>query len=353
MNNETNNERNRLLCPQCGGNLQMKEEGERQFLTCPYCGYSELLEKELTAEEKLALAHQLTYERERGRLRAKAEYESKMRRKMAFRKHLPKLIVASVILTLLGLGVLFTVCNPLQKTIDPFDYVEVVFSGTDGSGKAEIKPLPIDGEGNDIRYSLSEKQFLSEGQSLILRASEGSYNLKENKKTYVVTGLDLYVTDTSQLDEAARNYLHELSENAIHQSYGNGKNFSMLGVLDKRYDTYTDRLYCTVLLSDEHRENCILDVYEITFSNEENSDTVFVAFEITGVVLHKNSAAPLSFENGCFSGDFIHLGNANGWGDGYLGSVHGIRTEEDLDLYIRIGAANHNYTVIQTIPAGN
>lgn len=339
-----------MICPQCGGNLQWKEESKRQFLKCPYCDYSELLEKELTTEEKLILENQLTYERERGRLRAKAEYESKMRRKMAFLKLLPKLIVASIILTLLGLGVLFTVCKPLQKTIDPFDYVEVVFSGTDGQGQARIKPLPIDGEGNDIYYSPSVRDQLSEGQTLILEASRGSYNLKNNKKTYVVTGLDLYVTDASQLDEAAQNYLHELSENAIKQGYSDDKNFSMLGAVDKRYDTYTYRLCYTVLLSDEHRENCILDVYEMTFSSGENSDTVFVAFEITGVVLHKNSATPLSFKNDCFSGDIIHIGN-NGWGDGYLGSLFGIRTEDDLNIYIRKGAANHNYTVIQKIPA--
>ncbi len=350
MSNDTKNkERSRLICPQCGGNLQWKEDGERQFLNCPYCDYSELLEKELTTEEKLILEHQLTYERERGRLRAKDEYESKMRRKMAFRKHLPKLIVASVILTLLGLGVLFTVCNPLQKTIDPFDYVEVVFSGTDGRGQAVIKPLPIDGESNDIYYSLSVRDQLSEGQTLFLEASEGSYNLTKNKKTYFVTGLDLYVTDASQLDEAAQNYLHELSENAIDQGYGRGVNYSMLGVFTKKYDTYTCRLRCIVLLSNGQRRNCILNVYEATFTNESNAETVYIVYELTGVVLHKNSATPLSFENGYFAGDCIDIGNA--YGKGYLGSLYGFRTEEDLDIYIRKGAANHNYTVIQKIPA--
>ena len=350
MSNDTKNkERSRLICPQCGGHLQWIVEGERQFLKCPYCGYSELLERELTTEEKLALENRLTYERERGRLRAKDEYESKMRRKMTFLKILPKLIIVSVILTLLGLGVLFTVCKPLQKTIDPFDYVEVVFSGTDGRGQAIVKPLPIDGESNDIYYSLSVRDQLSEGQMLFLEASEGSYNLTKNKKTYVVTGLDLYVTDASQLDEEAQNYLHELSENAIDQGYGRGVNYSMLGVFTKKYDTYTCRPLRIVLLSNGQRRNCILNVYEATFANENNAETVYIVYELTGVVLHKKSATTLSFENGYFAGDCIDIGNA--YGKGYLGSLYGFRTEEDLDIYIRKGAANHNYTVIQKIPA--
>ncbi|MDO4835907.1 MAG: hypothetical protein Q4B07_05615 [Clostridia bacterium] len=351
-------EKTKLLCPQCGGNMEVETQEGTQLLSCPFCGYSEVYEKELTMDEKIVMAHRLAHARESARLRAQEEYESRQKKSVRTKtvwkqSSLPAwartLIILGVILSVIGGIVLFSRWDPTKKTVDPFQYVEVTFSGTDGEGKAEIKPLPIDEEGNDIRYSLSSHGWLSEGDSIILKASDGSYNLKSRKKTYIVTGLDPYVTDAAQLDEAAQAYLHELSENAIDQGYGRGVNYSLLGVFTKQYDTYTYRPCGIVLLSDGQRGNYILNVYEITFANPENAETIYIVYELTGVVLRKNSAAPLSFENGYFSGDLIDLGS---WDEGYLGSVYGFTTEEDIDLYVRKVAANHNYTVIQKIPAG-
>ena len=353
----------KLVCPQCGGNMEVETQEGTQLLSCPFCGYSEVFEKELTPEEKIIQEHQLAHARESARLKAQAEYQNKLEmnreirrqnreKQQRRRKWIPRLIVLGVIASLIGLGVLFSFWNPAQKTIDPFAFVEVTFSGTDGEGEAEITRRLIDGEANDIRYSLSEHFNLSEGQQVVLHAEDGSFNLKEKNKIYTVSGLDLYVTDEKQLDEAAQAYLKELSENAIRAGFeGNGGDY-WLGILELKFESYSYRPLYLLLLSDGHRKNCILDVYEMTFTKGQYTDTVYVAYEITDVVLRPKSATPLSYKGGTFGGDFINLGDSKGWGEKYMGKINGFTSEQALDVYVKKGAANHNYTIIQKIQRG-
>lgn len=349
-------EKTKLLCPQCGGNMEVETQEGTQLLSCPFCGYSEVYEKELTMDEKIVMAHRLAHARESARLRAYEEYENNRQkrktdgeRQARRRKRISALIVWGVILSVIAFAVLFNVCDPTQKTVDPFEYAEVTFSGIDGEGVAKVNPLPVDGEGNDIRYSFSRERDLSEGQEIILRAEGGSYNLRKKKKTYIVSGLDLFVTDVKQLDDAAQAYLYELSENAIHSGFDGGNNYS-LGVYGKKYESYSYRPLHLMLLSDGQQKNCILCVYEMSFEMGEYSDSILVAYEMTGVALRPKSTTPLSFKKGYFGGDHIHIGDSSGWGKRYMGTAYGFGTEEDLNLYVKKGAANNNYTVVQKIP---
>ena len=189
MNQQTGtdkaNDKTKLLCPQCGGNMKVETQEGMQLLSCPFCGYAEVFEKELTPDEKVIQEHRLAHARESARLKAREEYENKLEKNREIgrqyrekqkrrRKWIVRLIVLGVILSFIGLGILFSVWNPMLKTIDPFAYAEVTFSGTDGEGTAKVEKLPVDGEANDIRYSVSPQNRLSEGQEVVLRAEGGT-----------------------------------------------------------------------------------------------------------------------------------------------------------------------------------
>ncbi len=363
-NQSKDNDKVKLLCPQCGGNMEVETQEGTQLLSCPFCGYSEVFEKELTLDEKVIQEHRLAHARESARLQAREEYENKLEmnrelgrqrreKQQRRRKRMVRLIVLGVILSFIGLGVLLSFWNPMLKTIDPFAYVEVTFSGIDGEGTAKLVKLPVDGEANDIRYSVSPKNFLSEGQEVVLHAEDGTFNLKEKNRIYTVSGLDLYVTDTKQLDESAQAYLHELSESAIRSGFEGKGNDYWLGVLEIKYESYSYRPLYLELLSDGQRQNCILDVYEMTFTKGEYSDTAYIAYEITDVVLRQKSATPLSYKKGTFAGDFINLGDSRGWGEKYLGTISGFTSNQAVDAYAKKVAANHNCTVIQKIQNGD
>lgn len=346
-----------LLCPQCGGNMEIETQEETQLLSCPFCGYSEVYEKKLTIDEKIVLAHRLAHARESARLRAQEEYESRqknsVRTKTVWKQSsLPAwaraLIITGVILSVVGAIVLFSRWNPTKKTVDPFQYVEVSFSGTDGEGKATFKSLPIDGKENDISYSFSYSSWLSEGDKVTLTAEGRSYNLRKRTETYTVSGLDLYVTDAAQLDEAAKEVLSELSEKAIRVGFDGTEDYSWW-VYDKRYESYSYRMLYRTLLSDGQRDNCVLDVYELTFTMGGETDVVYTGYEMTGVILRRNGTQPVVVKDGQFTGDYVHIGDGRGWGDRYMGTVTGFVSKEAVDLYLQEQTAQHSYTIVQRI----
>lgn len=361
MDNSTKtNEKTKLLCPQCGGNMEIETQEGQQLLSCPFCGYSEVYEKELTIDEKIVLAHRLAHARESARLRAQEEYESRQKKNAAKRivwkqSSLPiwakTLIPLVVVWLVIGAIILFSRCNPTKKTVDPFQYVEVTFYGTDGEGKAACRKLPVDGKENDINYSFSSNSWLSEGDAITLTASGRSYNLKNRKETYIVSGLDLYVTDASQLDEAAKAALSELSEKAIRVGFDGVEDYSWW-VFEKRYDSYSARLVSRTLLSDGQRENSILDVYELTFTMGEETGVAYAGYEMTGVILRRNGEQPVAVKDGQFAGDYVYIGDGRGWGDRYMGTMTGFLSREAVDLYVQEQAAQHSYTIIQTIQDG-
>jgi len=108
----------------------------------------------------------------------------------------------------------YTAANlPKPVELNPFDYIEVIFTGLEGKGKAEVvKSEEIDFI-DYISFQFNKSSNLAEGDTITLAYStwvddprEYGYTLPEvTTKQYTVPKLGKYITDFAELTEAGRN----------------------------------------------------------------------------------------------------------------------------------------------------
>ncbi len=110
----------------------------------------------------------------------------------------------------------YTATNlPKPTELNPFDYVEVIFTGLEGKGYAEFKKSEEIDFMDYIRFEFNKSSNLAEGEviTLAFRVSssyidplEYGYTLPEaTTKQYTVPKLGQYITDFAQLTESGRN----------------------------------------------------------------------------------------------------------------------------------------------------
>lgn len=100
------------------------------------------------------------------------------------------------------------------QTFDPFDGIEVSFSGIAPDGRAEISGYPTDKAAENFRYDIDRRNGLSVGDTVTVTASMYyaddliQYCIEnygkipsETSKTYTVEGLDSYIRSIDQVSE--------------------------------------------------------------------------------------------------------------------------------------------------------
>ncbi len=113
---------------------------------------------------------------------------------------------------------------PELKDFDPFDGINVLFSGVSGEGTASIE---YKGD-KDIRYNLNKTEGLYEGETVTVTAEapygygldeycKNEYGLRPETtmKQFTVSGLGSYLTKLSDIDEITMNKLLDESDKAI------------------------------------------------------------------------------------------------------------------------------------------
>lgn len=288
-----------LVCPRCSAKLNINETNDR--VKCDYCGYEAILVEDKTQENDVRIIEQESYARTKGELDAKIQYENKKRRAGCLTA-----LVAMVILFVIGFFA--TKATEIKKPkVDPFDFVEVAFSGRTGDGEAKIvlKDAKDDIYPEKIYYSIEKASNLFEGDKVLVEAKSDEYRLTKDKKTFQVKGLELYLTDLKTMSKEVLDFIHKKSQAEL------DKNIKFFNV-DMVLDSYQAKNVNTYLLTDKKEKSRLYDAFEVTFKMlDGSSETLYYLQEYASVVERKNPPS-IDFSTTGYQGEMIPLESKGG-----------------------------------------
>lgn len=301
-------------CKNCGAPMQyLKGEGKA---ICEYCGNVVYVDDR--SDE------QRSYESERGKYKAKAEYDDLQEKKASKRQFKRRvmvrlrMLIALIIIVGIGIGVVSCGLHMYDsiKVTSVFDYIDVSFDGVNGSGQAEIslKNGIDDVLLSELKVSAEPKRGLSNGDrvkvstygNVIGDDLETMKRVKAESKYIVVSGLTEYLQDASNLSGKNLEEIQSLSNNAFDR-LSSSKNYANR----ERYG-----IYCCA----GSKGNYVYDVYKVSYKGE----TVYSAVRLEDLLV--KSDGNLSYE-GC--NVVLHLE----WVGGYSG-INGYKSIDSFEQAI-------------------
>lgn len=281
-----------LNCPKCGATINPDMEKGR--CECKYCGHQMLIEKEDTLEEIAAKAQSKAYGFHKGKLQAEAEAGIIREGAVAQKKTMPTLLLIIMVLVIIGV-IVATMSHFAKLKVNPFDCIEVSFKGTDGDGEVVLKMVGKgDVDPTRIDYDVSKSSDLSQGDIISILASSSDYRLTEKSKTYIVEGLDEYLTDLADISAEMMELLDkkaaDIQEINLSSTKGNGTFVNMKPV----------KLF---LLTDGEQSNQLYVVHEVNFATEEGNKTYYVSTGFEGVVLRSGTQTSADMNYGMYYGN--------------------------------------------------
>ena len=288
-----------MTCPKCSAVLKVDDKKEKAV--CEYCGYQVLLEREDTPEEIKAKAHAKSYGYHKGRLDAEAKAQEEAEKKKKNRKIKAILIVVAMIY-FFGFWSLWQTYISTPK-VNPFDYLEVVFTGTDGDGEVVVTVKP-GAEGIDtgkIRFVFSKERDLLQGETVTVTASSDVYLVMEDTKTYTVEGLDEYLQNLEDIPAEALELIHLQAESAQSMNLDNSQESGHF------LDMKPVKLY---LLTDGRLTNHLYDVFEVHFSTDKGEKTFYVVSVFDNIVVRDGEQTSLNMSGGTYMGQLTQV---QGW----------------------------------------
>ena len=301
-------------CKNCGAPMQyFKGEGKA---ICEYCG--NIVYVDDRSDE------QRSYEFERGKYRAKAEYddlqEKKASKRQFKRRMLVRLRMLIALLIIVGVGIGVVSCSlhmyDSVKVTSVFDYIDVSFSGVNGSGKAEIalKEGIDDVLLTELKVSAEPKRGLSNGDrvkvstvgNVIGDDLDTMKRVKAESKYIEVSGLTEYLQDANNLSDKNLQEIQTLSSNAFdrlssHKDYANRGRYG---------------IYCCA----GGKGNFVYDVYRVSYKGE----TVYSAIRFEDLLV--KSDGNLTYEG---YNVVLHLE----WVGGYSG-INGYKSIDSFEQAI-------------------
>ena len=301
-------------CKNCGAPMQyLKGEGK---VICEYCG--NIVYVDDRSDE------QRSYEFERGKYRAKAEYddlqEKKASKRQFKRRMLVRLRMLIALLIIVGVGIGVVSCSlhmyDSVKVTSVFDYIDVSFSGVNGSGKAEIalKEGIDDVLLTELKVSAEPKRGLSNGDrvkvstvgNVIGDDLDTMKRVKAESKYIEVSGLTEYLQDANNLSDKNLQEIQTLSSNAFdrlssHKDYANRGRYG---------------IYCCA----GGKGNFVYDVYRVSYKGE----TVYSAIRFEDLLV--KSDGNLTYEG---YNVVLHLE----WVGGYSG-INGYKSIDSFEQAI-------------------
>lgn len=291
----------------------LKGEGKA---VCEYCGNVVYVDDR--SDE------QRSYEFERGKYKAKAEYDDLQEKKASKRQFKRRMwvrlrmLIALLIVVGIGIGVVSCSLHMYDsvKVTSVFDYIDVSFDGVNGSGKAEIalKDGIDDVLLTELKVSVEPKRGLSNGDrvkvstygNVIGDDLETMKRVKAESKYIVVSGLTEYLQDVNNLSGKNLEEIRSLSNNAFDR-LSSSKDY----VNRERYG-----IYCCA----GSKGNYVYDVYKVSYKGE----TVYSAVRLEDLLV--KSDGNLSYE-GC--NVVLHLE----WVGGYSG-INGYKSIDSFEQAI-------------------
>ena len=283
---------------------------------CEYCG--NIVYVDDRSDE------QRSYEFERGKYRAKAEYddlqEKKASKRQFKRRMLVRLRMLIALLIIVGVGIGVVSCSlhmyDSVKVTSVFDYIDVSFIGVNGSGKAEIalKEGTDDVLLTELKVSAEPKRGLSNGDrvkvstvgNVIGDDLDTMKRVKAESKYIEVSGLTEYLQDANSLSDKNLQEIQTLSSNAFdrlssHKDYVNRGRYG---------------IYCCA----GGKGNFVYDVYRVSYKGE----TVYSAIRFEDLLV--KSDGNLTYEG---YNVVLHLE----WVGGYSG-INGYKSIDSFEQAI-------------------
>lgn len=291
----------------------LKGEGKA---ICEYCGNVVYVDDR--SDE------QRSYELERGKYKAKAEYDDLQEKKASKRQFKRRMwvrlrmLIALLIVVGIGIGVVSCGLHMYDsvKVTSIFDYIDVSFDGVNGSGQAEIflKDGIDDVLLSELKVSVEPKRGLSNGDKVKVSTYgnvigddlETMKRVKAESKYIVVSGLTEYLQDVNSLSGKNLEEIRSLSNNAFDR-LSSSKNYANR----ERYG-----IYCCA----GSKGNYVYDVYKVSYKGE----TVYSAVRLEDLLV--KSDGNLSYE-GC--NVVLHLE----WVGGYSG-INGYKSIDSFEQAI-------------------
>lgn len=205
-----------LTCLSCGAEMQISED--RKIAVCPYCWkelYFAVKNGKLAAKE----VGERSYSGTRGKLRVEAEAEEAGERRKSFRKWKRCLIGIGIFVSLVLAASLYGEAK--RQRVDPFSYVMVESSGVSGEGKVELKRGNYPTSVNECcpSYQVEPREYLSDGDMVIVQVTNDRYRLTKSVEKYTVTELDSCLSDLDSLNGTKFEILHSISFAVIRNTY--------------------------------------------------------------------------------------------------------------------------------------
>lgn len=288
-----------MTCPKCSAIL--KADDKREKAVCEYCGYQVLFEKKETADEIMAKAHARSYGYHKGKLDAQAKAQEQAEKRQKTRRIKSKLIVAGVVILLLFMSILYTYLS--TPKVNPFDYVEITFQGTDGDGEAvlNVKPDIGDVDIKKIHFTFSKDYNLLQGETITVTAASDTYRLAETSRTYTVESLDEYLKDLDNISEDALELIHLQAESALQLNLDSSRESGFF------LDMKPVKLY---LLTDGKQTSYLYDVFEARFSTVDGVKTFYVMAGFSEVIIRDGEQTSIKMSSGMYYGNLTQV---QGW----------------------------------------
>ena len=304
-----------LVCPSCGGRMELSADGEKA--ACPYCGHKLLIEREENGQEE--------YERRMAKARAEEDIKD-LQRKRERKRRLKAWLIALCAVALICLINALIPDSPMHKlifprTVDPFPDVSVTFSGMSGEGRAELQlSNRADAEYADPAwFEIIPKTGLHNGDTVTVKAkAPAGWRFEPAEKQFTVEGLTAWVLTIDQLSADNIAAIHANTERLIREDWE-----EIVSSPFAREMTYTPyRMY--LFLADENNareRNVLYDTYEVKVTREDGS--IFTGYEAcryhdlkvpTDGVLTAGYGSLQGFNFG-FNHGFSYAQSFSGWTD--------------------------------------
>lgn len=271
MNDGSDSRSLSLVCPSCGGKMELAADGKKAG--CPYCGHEMLIRKDDSAQKE--------YERRMAAARAEEEIRNlqlKRQRRRRFRGWLIALcVIAGICLISVFLPGSAMHALVFPRTADPFTAVHIHFSGMSGEGRAELQ---ISGSGaaeyaDASRFEVIPQTGLSNGDTVTVKAKAApGWRFEPSEKQFTVGGLSAWVLQTDQLSGDNLALIHTNTERLIREDWKEIIDSSL--ARDISYTPY--RMYLFIAEDDRaYERNVLYDTYEVNVTREDGS--VFTSYE--------------------------------------------------------------------------
>ena len=317
-----------LKCPQCGAMMEIIED--EQKIVCPHCGYTEVYEIEPSAEERAEDLQKMSYGYTSGRLQAEEDFKNAQRKKTRRRKALIWAAVIAFAVLSCVIGYREELAKELAKPkIDPFDYVDVTFTGREGSPHVNIEKHGTADEGislSNIRYSCeTDTDGLRNGDTVTVKAECTEYRLTQDSRDYTVEGLDRCLRSAEDIDADVLSAIRTATQEYMERDLVYDTNMLSSAVLHvEGYEAEPAAVYAAC--DGERLKNYVIDIWKLHMHRGEYEADRYYAVVYRDVYLLNDGPFTIVWSSQLDRGNTVNAIGQLGEGGGVWGSYSGILT---------------------------